>query len=326
MLLPRLWNITKDAAGEWVNDKATKLAASLAYYTAFSLAPLLILMVAILSFIYGQSAAQGRVADQMQRLIGGRAANATQEMVKHASQQGGGTLATILSIAIILFSASGVFGELQDSMNVIWGVQPKPGRGFMDVVKDRFFSMAMVFGIIFLLLVSLVISTLVSAMSTRMTGSVHIVARAIDVIVSIGVIAVLFMMLFKFLPDVKVRWRDVVFAGILTSVLFTIGKYLLGLYLGRSSTTSAYGAAGSFAALLLWVYYSAQILFFGAEFSKAYAKTSGRLPLPTANAVPMSPQRKAELGIAPDRQSQAARVHFVEPSAHSSSMPFGNAL
>jgi membrane protein len=303
-----LWKLLKKTVHEWMEDKAMKLAASLSYYTAFSLAPLLVIVVALLSFIYGQQAAEGQVARELRLLIGGPAAQATQEIVKSASQRGGGVMATIVSVIILIFGASAVFGELQDSMNIVWEVQPKPDRGIKDVIKDRFFSMTMVFGIVFLLLVSLIISTLISTLSARWTSQAHWVARGIDLIMSVGIVAVLFAMLFKFLPDAKIRWRDVWLGGILTSVLFTIGKYLLTLYLSKTSTMSAYGATGSFAALLIWVYYSAQILFFGAEFTQVYSRQYGSKPKPAENALPLTEEKREQQGIGHDRQKKARQA------------------
>ena len=303
-----VWKLLKKTFNEWMEDKSMKLAASLAYYTAFSLAPLLVIVIAVLSLMYGQDAARGQVAQQMRLLMGGPAAQATQDIILHASQQGGGVTATIISLIILLFGASGVFGELQDSMNTIWEVQAKPDRGIKDVIKQRFFSITMVFGIVFLLLVSLVVSTMISTFSARWTSQAHWLARAVDVVFSIGVVAVLFAMLFKFLPDAKVRWRDVWLGGIITSILFTIGKYLLTLYLSRGTTTSAYGAAGSFAALLIWVYYSAQILFFGAEFTQVYARTYGTKPEPAENAIPLTEEKREQQGIGHDRDKKARQA------------------
>jgi len=284
----------KEAYNEWSEDKASRLAAALAYYTAISLAPLLVLAVTIL----GWMSFDGRqvVENQMGMLMGSTGQQAATTMID-AAKKSSGIIPTIISLVILLFGASGVFGELQDSLNTIWEVQPDPKAGIWDTVKKRFFSMTMVFGVIFLLLVSMVISTVLGGMVTRVAGEGKVVGLIMDIVLSLIVYTGVFALLFKHLPDVKIRYRDVWPGAIFTAVLFAIGKYLLTLYLTKGSTASAYGAAGSLAALLIWVYYAAQILFYGAEFTRVYATKYGGYHPPERGAVPMTEEQRAQRGI-----------------------------
>jgi membrane protein len=222
-------------------------------------------------------------------------------MVAAASnRQGGSIVATIIGVVTLLFGASGVFGELQDSLNTIWEVQPKPGLGFFATLKKRFFSFAMVLGVGFLLLVSLVISAALAALGGMLGGAQEdqsLIWKAINFAISFGVTTLLFALIYKILPDAKVQWRDVWIGAVVTALLFSIGKAALGWYLARPTTTSSYGAAGSFVALLLWVYYSAQILFLGAEFTQVYAKMYGSKIQPDEDAVPVTEEARAQQGI-----------------------------
>jgi len=293
------FNLLKETLSDWSEDNATRLAAALAYYTAFAIAPLLVIAIAIAGFFFGDEAARNQVGHQVSGLLGETAGNAVNDMVQRAnSNESGGIVATIIGIATLLFAASGVFGELQNSLNTIWEVAPKPNQGFMATIKQRFFSFAMVLGVGFLLLVSLVISAALGAVGQFFGGSEPtLIWKVINFIISFGVTSALFALIFKYLPDVKVRWSDVWIGAVATALLFTIGKAALGWYLGRSSTTSTYGAAGSFVALLLWVYYSAQILFLGAEFTQVYARAYGSKIEPAENAVPVTEEARAQQGI-----------------------------
>jgi membrane protein len=293
------WNLLKETFSDWSEDHATRLAAALAYYTAFAIAPLLVIAIAIAGFFLGREAATNQVGQQVSGLLGETAGNAVNEMVQRASaNQGTSIVATIIGVATLLFGASGVFGELQNALNTIWEVAPKPNQGFMATVKQRFFSFAMVLGVGFLLLVSLVISTALGAIGQFFSGAEPtIIWKAINFVISFAVTTGMFALLFKYLPDVKVQWGDVWIGAIATALLFTIGKAALGWYLGRSSTTSTYGAAGSFVALLLWVYYTAQILFLGAEFTQVYARAYGSRIEPAENAVPLTEEARAQQGI-----------------------------
>ncbi len=285
------WQLLPQTFSDWYNDKAPELGAALAFYTALSVAPLLVIVLGIAALVFGQEAASGEIINQMRQMIGEQGAKAIADMVQNANQPKQGTIATVLSVATLLFGASGVFGELQSSLNTIWRVQPKPGRGLWGVIHDRFLSFAMVLGVAFLLLVSLVISTVLTALGTllnQLPEAMHWIAQGLNIGVSFLVITLLFAMIFRVLPDVKISWWDVWLGALVTAALFTVGKTAIGLYLGRSAMASSYGVAGSFVVFLVWVYYSAQILYFGAEVTKVYANRFGSKIVPAENAIPTS--------------------------------------
>jgi len=302
--------LIKDTFSEWTEDKVPRLAAALAYYTAFALAPLLLIAIAVAGLVFGHEAATNQIGQQLSGLLGPSAAEAVNAMVQASSaNKGGGILASIIGVVTLLFASSGVFGELQDSLNTIWEVQPKPNQGILATLKQRFFSFAMVLGVGFLLLVSLVLSAALGALGGLVGGdqaNQSLVWKAINFVVSFGVTTLLLALIYKILPDAKVQWRDVWVGALVTALLFTLGKAALGWYLGRPGTTSTYGAAGSFVALLLWVYYSAQILFFGAEFTQVYAKAYGSKIEPAENAIPVTDEARAQQGI--PRQEQTAQT------------------
>jgi membrane protein len=287
-------------AKDWSEDKVPRLGAALAFYTALSIAPLLVISLRVAALFFGNEAAAGEIERQGQAMIGQKGAEALQAMIENAHQENHGTLAAVLGIVTLLFGASGVFGQLQDSLNTIWEVQPKPGRGVWGFIRDRFLSFAMVMGCAFLLLVSLVVSAGLSA-ATKFTGSFgddfQWIATLINFVVSFAVITGIFALTFKLVPDVKVAWHDVWIGAVITALLFVIGKFALGLYLGRSSMESSYGMAGSLIVLLVWVYYSAQIVFFGAEFTQVYANRYGRRIVPAANAIPVTEEARAQQGM-----------------------------
>ena len=294
------WSLLKQTFAEWTEDKVPQLGAALAFYTALSIAPLLVISLAIAAMIFGEDAARGEIQHQMQSMVGDEGAKAIEEMIASANKPTTGTVATVLSVITLLFGASGVFGQLQQSLNTIWEVQPKPGRGIMGMIRDRFLSFAMVFGIAFLLLVSLIISAAMASLATvmdRLPDSLHWLSQAVHFGISFAVITLLFAMMFKYLPDVKIAWSDVWLGAGITAALFTIGKFAIGLYLGHSSMASSYGVAGSFVVLLVWVYYSAQILFFGAEFTQVYANQFGSRIIPSENAEPVTEEARAQQGL-----------------------------
>jgi membrane protein len=306
----RAWNLVKTTVDEFMKDRALRLGAALAYYSIFSIAPLVIIVIAVAGFFLGEGAVRDQIVQQLRDWVGDNGTQAIVSMVG-AHKQGNSLVATIIGIVALLFGASGVFGQLQDSLNVIWGVQPKPGVGVGSFIRSRFLSFAMVLGIGFLLLISMLLSTFLSALTGAFGHYLTIppwVAEVLNFAVSFGVITLLFGMIFKVLPDAKVQWRDVWMGALFTALLFTIGKYLLGLYLGRATVASSYGAAGSLVVLLLWVYYSSLILFFGAEFTKVYAKARGARIIPTEQAVAISPEARADQGMPTKEQvEQAAR-------------------
>jgi membrane protein len=309
------WNLLKETFSDWTEDKAPRLAAALAYYTVFALAPLLLIAIAVAGFFFGREAATNQIGQQISGLLGQTTGDAVNEMVKVASaNKGGGVVATIIGVITLILAASGVFGELQDALNTIWEVQPKPGQGIMATVKQRFFSFTMVLGVGFLLLVSLIISAILGAVGNFVAGEQYaqtLIFKVINFVVSFGVTTLLFALIYKIVPDVKIHWGDVRIGAVATALLFTIGKAAIGWYLGRPSTTSTYGAAGSFVALLLWVYYSAQILFLGAEFTQVYARTYGSKIEPAENAVPITEQARAQQGI-PRPEQVAATEQLKE--------------
>jgi membrane protein len=268
--------LLKQTAIEWIDDKAPQLGAALAYYTVFSLAPLILILLAVIGVLFRNdpNGAWSRITEQMSYFLDKSAVDVVQQIAQKASQPGKGTLATIIGIALALFGASGVFGQLQDALNTIWGVKAKPGAGVWGFLRARFISFAMIGGVCFLLLVSLIIEGALKAFShyiqAQLPGGLAI-AMAIYFIFDFAVVVVLFAMIFKVLPDVKVRWHDVWIGSIITAIFFLIGKWALGLYLGSGTAASAYGAASSLITLLLWIYYSSQILLFGAEFTQVYA-------------------------------------------------------
>lgn len=294
-----VWDLLKPTGLEWMEDKVPRLGVALAFYSVLSLAPLLVIAIAIAGLVFGEEAARGQVVEQMGGLVGKQGAEAIQEMIANARKPESGIIAAVIGVATLLFAATGVFGELHDAMNTIWEVQPKPGGGVMRFIKDRFLSFTMVLGIAFLLLVSLVLTTALAATGKYLSGLVPFAAvmQVLNFVISFAVITLLFAMMFKLLPDVKIGWSDVWIGAVITGLLFTLGKLLIGLYLGHSSIGSAYGAAGSFVVLLVWVYYSSQILFLGAEFTQVYANKYGSRIEPAEGAEPVTDEARAEQGI-----------------------------
>ncbi|MGE5250023.1 MAG: YihY/virulence factor BrkB family protein [Bacteroidota bacterium] len=282
-MFKRAWNLISTTYREWRDDNASSLAAALAYYTTFSLAPLLIVVIAIAGLMGGQQAAQNQAMAQVEGLLGVQGRQFVQGMIESASRPSTGITATLLGTATLLFGALGAFSALQSSLNTIWEVKPLPAKNLRDAIRrfvmGRMLSFALVLGIGFLLLASLVISAGLAALG-QFIGGFNLFSESrlqiVNFVVSLAVITVLFMMIFKFLPEVKIAWRDVWLGALVTSLLFNIGKSLIGLYLGQSRIGTTFGAAGSLAIILIWVYYSAQILFLGAEFTQVYAQQSRR--------------------------------------------------
>jgi len=282
--------LLKRTAEEWLDDKAPQLGAALAYYTVLSLAPLVLILLAIIGvmFRHDPAGAWTKFTEQMSYFLDKSAIQVVQDIARTAAAPGKSTLATIIGIALALFGASGVFGQLQDALNTIWGVKAKPTRGIWGFLRARFLSFAMVAGVCFLLLVSLVIEALLKAFSHYIQAAFPgglIVAVSIYFVFDFAVVVAVFGMIFKILPDVQTRWRDIWVGAIMTAFFFVIGKWLLGLYLGSGTAASAYGAASSLVTLLLWVYYSSQILLFGAEFTQVYASEYGAPLEPDTYAV-----------------------------------------
>jgi membrane protein len=263
----------KEAFLAWIGSKAPRLGAALAYYAIFAIAPLFLIAISIASFCFGKAAARRDLFGQLNALVGHDGAQAIQSLVTQAHWQRAGLWATVGVLTTFAAGSTAVFVELQDALNTIWGVQRKPGSGTKNFIKDRLLSFAMVLGIGFLLLLFLILNAALVAVGRFTTGWLpehRLFWGTINFLVSQGVITLLFAMIFKLLPDVKIKWDDVWVGAFVTALLFNLGKFLIGYYLGRSSMVSIYGAAGSIIILLLWVYYSAQILFFGAEFTRLH--------------------------------------------------------
>lgn len=311
---PSVWGLLKETFVSWDEDRIPRLAAALSYYTVFALAPLLIIAIAIAALFFEEAQVRTSILNELGGLIGSSGRKAIEMLIEGARQPQTGTIATIIGIITLLVAAGGLFGQLQDALNTIWEVQPKPGRGIWGILRDRFFSFAMVLGSGFLLLVSLLISTALAAAGQWIAGAAYgetAMWQAISFGVSFGVTALLFALIFKVLPDARVRWKDVWIGAIVTALLFSLGRFLISWYLGQAATESTYGAAGSLVALLIWVYYSSQILFLGAEFTQVYARTYGSRIEPTENAVRVTKEERAQQGM-PSQARVAAAMRAEE--------------
>jgi membrane protein len=294
-----IWQFHKDVFTQWIEDEPFLLASSLSYYTLFSLAPLLVIAIAVAGLVFGQEAAQNQIVETIGGMIGPESAEAIQGMIENASAKPTtGIISTVLGVVTLLIGAGGVVGQLQTSLNKIWDVEPKSEQGIWVFIRQRFISFVMVLALGFLLLVSLVVTAILSALSQFMgslIGGAEFVGHLLDIVVSFAFVTLLFAMIYKFVPDVQIQWKDVWIGAALTSILFTIGKFVIGLYLGTSGVTSAYGAAGSLITVLLWVYYSSLIFLLGAEFTQGYASAygSGVVPAPHAERSPALRDRKS---------------------------------
>lgn len=279
-----IWYVFQQAATAWVNDKASQLGAALAFYSILSLAPLLVLAIWVASWFLGQNgqdAARSELMGQLESMVGNEGASAIKAMLENANQPAVGTSAGILGLITLLIGASGVFGQLQDSINTIWKIPPPTGVSLWALVRARFLSFAMVLGTGFLLVVSLLLSALVAGVGRYVGGlypGLEPMLHLANASVTFVMVTILFAMIYRLLPDTNVAWRDVWLGAVVTSALFTVGKSLIGLYLGKSGLGSTYGAAGSLVVLVVWIYYSAQILFFGAELTHVYSSTRTGVP------------------------------------------------
>jgi membrane protein len=283
------FSILKAAFNGFMNDMALKYSASLSYYTIFSLAPLLLLVISLAGIFLGQDAIQGKVFKEINGLVGNDAANQIQEMIKHLEMSGKSTISVIIGVVTLIIGATTVFGEIQESINIIWQVKAKPSKAWLKLVKDRLLSGSLIISLGFLLLVSFIVNGALLAVSDKLKTFLPdvtvIVFNVVNVVVSFIVITVLFGVIFKVLPDVKIGWKDVRSGAIFTAVLFMLGRLVIGIYVGMSANSSTYGAAGALIAILLWVYYTAAILYFGAEFTKAYVDFKGKRIEPAEYAV-----------------------------------------
>lgn len=312
-LISNLPTLVKLSYQGWKEDKASRLAAALAYYTIFSLGPLLIIVIAVTGFFWQKEAVQLAVMSQVQGLVGADGADFVSSLLTSASSPARGIFATIVGLITLIIGALGAFNELHNALNTIWEVKEEETKGFVESIKkiifSRLLSFSMVLGIGFLLLVSLVISAGLSAAQETLGNAIpvsEILMQIVNLIISIGVITVLFALIFKFLPDAEIAWRDVWLGAFVTALLFSLGKFLIGLYLGNSAVASSFGAAGSLVLLLIWIYYSAQILFFGAEFTQVYANKFGSKIVPEGRAE--QPGEEPHKGLQPGRRPERVPV------------------
>lgn len=286
-----IWHVLKGAGGGFADDKVTKLSGSLAYYTVFSMGPLLVLVISLSGLFFGREAAEGKVYETLVNFVGQNVAAQLQQIIQNASLSGKGHVAAIIGGITLLVGATTVFAEIQDSINMIWGIKPKPKRGWLKMLQNRFLSFSVIISLGFILLVSLAISGLIEGLSARLRAAYPDVAVVIfyvlDLVITLCVTAFIFAVIFKVLPDAKIRWKDVATGALVTALLFMLGKFAIGIYISKSQVGSTYGAAGSLVVLLLWVYYSSFILYFGAEFTKAWAIEYGAPIHPSEYAVTM---------------------------------------
>jgi len=308
-LAKQLWALLEETFAQWQDDQASRLAASLALYTLLSIAPLLVVAIAVAGLVFGDEAARGQLSHQLAGVVGEQAGRAIEALIDNAHAPSAGLLGSVLGVAVLVFGASGVFGELQAALNQIWNVKQRSGRGVRGVLRDRFFSFSMVMGVGFLLMVSLIISAVLATVTTHFANLIPWPGlwHGLNALVGLVVSTLLFALIFKVVPDAKIAWRDVWVGAFVTACCFGLGKGALAWYVGRSATVSPFGAAGSLVALTVWVYYSAQILFLGAEFAQVYATRFGRHIEPTKNAV------RIDEGMAEREDSGAWRVSKSSP-------------
>jgi membrane protein len=284
-----MWEVVKKSFKGFDEDKVTKLSASLAYYTIFSMGPLLIVIISLCGLFLGKEAVEGKIYGQLAGFVGADTAEQLQQIIKNASLAGKSKLAAIVGSSMLLIASTTVFAEIQDSINGIWGLKPKPKRGWVKLLQNRFLSFSVIVGLGFLLLVSLGVNTIVDGFSVHLSNRFPGVAIVVFYIVNVGitlfVTTLIFGVIFKVLPDATIRWKDVIAGAITTALLFMLGKFGISFYISKSHVGSTYGAAGSLVVLLLWVYYSSIILYFGAEFTKAYAVKYGSSIYPNQYAV-----------------------------------------
>lgn len=287
--LKGIWKVLKNSITGFSDHKVTKLSGSLAYYTVFSMAPLLVVIISLCGIFLGQEAAQGEIYKQLAGFMGKETALQLQNIVEKAAIGNKGTIAFIIGIVTLLIGATSVFADIQDSINSIWGLKPKPKRGWLKMLQNRFLSFSVIISLGFILLVSLGVTAVLDSFSNRLQARYEdisvIVFYIVNQVVTLAVISLIFGVIFKVLPDADIKWRDVSQGAVVTAVLFMLGKFGISLYIGQSDVGSTYGAAGSLVILLLWTYYSSIILYFGAEFTKAYAVAYGSEIKPSHYAV-----------------------------------------
>ncbi|RPI49013.1 MAG: YihY/virulence factor BrkB family protein [Chloroflexi bacterium] len=300
VVLKKLWELLKGTFEEWKEDKVSRLAAALSYYTIFSLPGLLLIIVAVAGFFLGQESVREDLMSQVGSVVGDDGAEAIGTMLSNAGwDRDAGVVAVVVGIVTVIVAATGAFTQLQEALNTVWEVAPAPGAGILQTLQKRFLSFSLILGIAFLLLVSLVVSTALAGLGNFLEdmfpGAAWLI-QILNVVISFAVITLLFALMYKYLPDAEIALKDVFIGAALTTLLFTVGKFALGFYLGRSSATSAYGAAGSLVLILLWIYYSAQIFLFGAEFTQVYARKHGSRVVPDEDAVRVTEAQRIQEG------------------------------
>jgi membrane protein len=284
MTIKAIGSLFLDAGKEWVTDHAPRMSAALAFYAILSLTPLLVITTAVMGFVLGEDAARGQIVQQLQGLIGPAGAEVVQTLLQNANQPRAGLVASLLGIVMLLFGASGVFVELQDDLNVVWKAESKERTGWWDTIKERLFSFAIVLAVGFLLLVSLVVSAILATVGSVIQDflpTVGALVFVLNVAISLSVTTLLFALMFRYLPDYKLPWRVVLIGAALTAILFTVGKFLIGLYVKQAGLASPFGAAGAVVILVVWVHYSALIFFYGAEITQMIEKKGTRMSRPS---------------------------------------------
>ena len=294
--LKSIWTFTKDMINAYIEDDGFTKGAALAYYTTFSLAPIVIVVIALAGLVFGEEAVRGEVYAQLDGLLGAEAAASIQDLVEASYNSGDTLIATIIGVGTLLFGATGAFNQLKISLDAIWGIESKPKNGIIGFLKARATAFAMVVGLGFILLVSLVVNALAVGMSNLIgeyfSTAGEITLTVVSTVISIALTGGIFAIIFKYLADVRVRWTEVLWGSLFTAILFSLGRFAIGFYIGNSSITSGFGAAGSLVALLVWTYYSSQIVFLGAEFIWVLARRNGHPVLPTEDAVLVVKQTK----------------------------------
>jgi membrane protein len=270
--LNELWPLFKQAVNGWLEDRAASMGAALAYYTAFSMAPLLIIAIMVAGLFFGRDAAQEALIGQLQELLGDAGGSALEDILKSSGDFGSGIAALVVGVATLLLGATTAFVELQDDLDRIWKAEPRVGSGIVNLIRSRLLSFGMILCIGFLLAVSLALSAGIAALGNTIFSDVEVLLHVMTFVLSFAVVTLLFAMIYKVLPNAKIDWADVWIGAAITALLFEVGKFLIGLYIGKSSVASSFGSAGPFVVLMLWIYYSTQIFLLGAEFTFAYAK------------------------------------------------------
>ena len=310
-----IWNILKGAANGFSDDKVMKLSGSLAYYTVFSMGPLLVVIISLCGLFLAREAVEGKIYGTLQGFVGQDTAAQLQEIIKNAGIGNKGKVAATIGLITLLIGATSVFAEIQDSINGIWGLKPKPKRGWVKMLQNRFLSFSVIISLGFILLVSLGLSGIIEAISGRLQAAYPDVTVAIfyivNLILTMTITTFIFAVIFKVLPDAEIRWRDVFIGAVVTAVLFMVGKAAISLYISQSEVGSTYGTAGSLVVLLVWIYYSSMILYFGAEFTKAYAMEYGAPIHPSKYAVTMQ-QVEVETGNASVQDKEQKVNEMVE--------------